>query len=359
MASGPYAGTFTERIQARIGPQTTALPMGPFPDGFDPGAQNPSQLVPVGQLLNLDASFAIASPAGTVTGTKTLAAVVPADSNHAGACREWSNEPVTGFGVVTGAYKDVRAFDIAFEATITTADGSLVDRGTTDLQARQGKASNQGGVIFDVDDLGESFDSSVTLPPPVLGKKVNVAAVSGRVLVAVPAKGAGRGAARVSQKGLKFTPLKNARQIPTGSFLNTRKGTVRLETAANTAGKRQSGDYSKGLFQVLQSRKKKAKGLTDLVLKGGNFTGCGRAKRAQAALSRRAIRRLRGSAKGRFRTRGRYSAATVRGTKWTVTDRCDGTLTKVTRGKVAVRDFRRKKTIVLNTGKSYLAKAPR
>jgi len=30
---------------------------------------------------------------------------------------------------------------------------------------------------------------------------------------------------------------------------------------------------------------------------------------------------------GRFRTRGRYSSATVRGTDWTVTDRCDGTLT--------------------------------
>ena len=64
------------------------------------------------------------------------------------------------------------------------------------------------------------------------------------------------------------------------------------------------------------------------------------------------------SAPGRCRTRGRRSAATVRGTVWTVTDRCDGTLTKVTRGKVAVRDFRRKKTIVLRAGKSYLARAP-
>ncbi len=46
----------------------------------------------------------------------------------------------------------------------------------------------------------------------------------------------------------------------------------------------------------------------------------------------------------------------VRGTKWTTTDRCDGTLTTVTRGKVAVRDFRRKKTIIVKAGKSYLAK---
>ena len=81
--------------------------------------------------------------------------------------------------------------------------------------------------------------------------------------------------------------------------------------------------------------------------------------RPRRRLSRRKIRRLRGSGKGRFRTRGRYSSATVRGTVWTVTDRCDGTLTKVTRGVVAVRDFRRKKTVRLRAGRSYLAKARR
>jgi 2-polyprenyl-3-methyl-5-hydroxy-6-metoxy-1,4-benzoquinol methylase len=77
-----------------------------------------------------------------------------------------------------------------------------------------------------------------------------------------------------------------------------------------------------------------------------------------AGLSRRSVRRLRSSATGRFRTRGRNSSATVRGTIWTTTDRCDGTLTTVKRGKVDVRDFRRKKTILVRAGKSYLAKAP-
>ena len=36
----------------------------------------------------------------------------------------------------------------------------------------------------------------------------------------------------------------------------------------------------------------------------------------------------------------------MRGTVWLTADRCDGTLTKVTRGKVAVRDLRRKRTII-------------
>jgi hypothetical protein len=44
---------------------------------------------------------------------------------------------------------------------------------------------------------------------------------------------------------------------------------------------------------------------------------------------------------------------------WGTSDRCDGTLTKVSRGRVAVRDFRRKRTITVRRGKRYLARAPR
>jgi hypothetical protein len=43
---------------------------------------------------------------------------------------------------------------------------------------------------------------------------------------------------------------------------------------------------------------------------------------------------LRASARGHFRTIGRYSAATVRGTVWQTVDRCDGTLTVDTEGVV-------------------------
>ena len=44
--------------------------------------------------------------------------------------------------------------------------------------------------------------------------------------------------------------------------------------------------------------------------------------------------KLWGNGKGKFRTSGKYSSATVRGTIWLVEDRCEGTLTKVTRGTV-------------------------
>ncbi|MGH2837548.1 MAG: TolB family protein [Thermoleophilaceae bacterium] len=191
-------------------------------------------------------------------------------------------------------------------------------------------------------------------PPPVIGDTANVREVKGKVFVGIPSSGA-----RVSQKGVDFVPLEEARQIPVGAFLDTTKGTVALTTARNRAGKVQSGKFSAGLFQVLQSRKRAAKGLTELRLKGSTagFRNCRSGGGARAsALSRRTVRRLRANAKGRYRSRGRHSAATVRGTKWVMEDRCDGTLTTVKRGSVTVRDFRLKKNITVTAGKSYLAR---
>jgi virginiamycin B lyase len=210
-----------------------------------------------------------------------------------------------------------------------------------------------------------SVSFEVVLPPPVLGKQVNAVPLSGSVFVSLPA-----GAARVAQsvpglKGRRFIPLREARQVPVGSILDTRKGRVRLQSARNRSGATQSGEFSQGVFQVLQSGKSSARGLTELRLKGASFKSCKRRKSTRksevhsaAKRSRRRIRRLRSNAKGRFRTRGRYSAATVRGTIWTTTDRCDGTLTSVRSGTVTVRDLRRKKNVKLRRGKSYLAKAP-
>jgi hypothetical protein len=203
------------------------------------------------------------------------------------------------------------------------------------------------------------------LPPPVLGVSVNVHVTRGTVRVSVPAGGSG---ARAAQKGVRFERLTEDRQIPVGSFLDTKKGRVRLTSAVDAAGTLQTGEFFKGVFQVVQKRSGKDRGLTELRLKGSSFKRCkarrrGRGKRASAAarkrLSGRTVRRLQGDANGRFRTRGRHSAATVRGTVWSMADRCDGTLTRVLRGRVAVRDFRRKKTINLRAGKSYLARAQR
>jgi ferric-dicitrate binding protein FerR (iron transport regulator) len=69
------------------------------------------------------------------------------------------------------------------------------------------------------------------------------------------------------------------------------------------------------------------------------------------------VRRLWGDGKGRFRTRGRHGAATVKGTKWLTQDSCDSTLVRVKRGTVVVRDFAKKKTVTVKQGRSYVARA--
>ncbi|MGH2763817.1 MAG: putative Ig domain-containing protein, partial [Thermoleophilaceae bacterium] len=204
------------------------------------------------------------------------------------------------------------------------------------------------------------------LPDPTQGVDVNVVPVRGTVLIGVRRDNGSpaTAGARASQKGIDFVPLREGRQIPVGSFLDTSDGVVALQSARNRAGDRQTGTFVAGLFQVRQSRKRRTRGLTTLALKGRSFRRC-RSTRphgrdASAARHRRRIRRVRGQARGRFRTRGRYSSATVRGTRWATIDRCDGTLTRVYRGRIAVRDFRRKRNILVTArDRSYFAKAPR
>ena len=249
-------------------------------------------------------------------------------------------------------------------ATVRGTDWTVIDRcdGTLTRVARGSVAVRDFRLRKTITlTEGKSYLARAEPPAPKLGKTVNVGPVRGKVFIKLPKDGK---FARASQKGAGFVRLRTARSIPVRSILDTRLGTVSLRTARNRRGRLQSGRFTGGVFRVLQSRKRKTKGLTTLRLKGSasKFDRCGRGTgssvSAKASLSRRAIRRLRARARGRYRTRGRHSAATVRGTVWTVTDRCDGTLTTVRRGTVAVRDFRRKKTVLLTRGKRYLARAP-
>jgi hypothetical protein len=193
---------------------------------------------------------------------------------------------------------------------------------------------------------GPTAATKATAPTPVFAKTVRLAPVSGTVLIRKPG-------------APDFIELRSAETLPIGTVIDTRNGTVRLTTATAPPTKLQTGNFFLGRFQVIQQRS--LKGLTDLVIqdqfKRSTCTAQGQ-QATTAKLSARILGLLRGKAKGHFRTRGRFSAATVRGTEWGVRDRCDGTLTVVTRGVVAVRDFTLQKTVIVKTGHTYLAKAP-
>jgi hypothetical protein len=187
---------------------------------------------------------------------------------------------------------------------------------------------------------------------PTLGKSVNIAPVSGLVLIEVNGK---------------FVPLTELGQIPFGSVIDATHGTFNLITAAGQKGKTQHGEFGGAVIRLTQVRTGKKKGLTTLTLLEGVFghgPSFGICKAhiaadpsATAASAKKTLQLLHASAHGKFTTKGRYGAATVLGTKWTIADRCDGTLIHDLTDSVAVTDFVHHKTIVLHAGQSYLVRA--
>jgi hypothetical protein len=221
-------------------------------------------------------------------------------------------------------------------------------------------AQNGTGTTFGPDVT--FFTGKLPVPgAPTLGKTFNISPVSGLVLIKLNGK---------------FVPLTQLRQIPKNTLINAIHGTLQVITAtgghpasdaAAKKGKKgkgkvktQTGRFSGAIFKVTQAHS----GLTTLTLaegavKGGpSFAKCkGKATDASAASSK-TLQLLKASAKGKFSTKGKYAAATVRGTKWTTADKCTGTLIHDVTDSVAVTDLVRHKTIILGPGDSYLAKKP-
>src|SRR6201999_686609 len=160
-------------------------------------------------------------------------------------------------------------------------------------------------------------------PTPFPGRTVVAAPLSGTVLVKLPG-------------GKGFTKVDATEGIPLGSTVDTRDGQVQITSKAGSVAK-----FYDGLFKLTQS-----KGVTILTLTE-QLAPCAKKKTASAAAKKPKTRKLWGNGSGAFSTRGQYSAATVRGTQWLVQDSCSGTLTKVAKGVVNVRDDVKKKTILL------------
>jgi hypothetical protein len=157
------------------------------------------------------------------------------------------------------------------------------------------------------------------------------------------------GTVKVRRPGTStFVTVSSAAEIPLGSTVDTTHGTVVLSSVPKPGAQPQSATFYAGIFKVTQPG-----GVTQLTLTQP-LAPCG--ARASAAAKQRRTRKLWGSGHGTFRTQGRFSSATVRGTQWLVQDSCAGTLTRVVRGVVAVRDDVRHKTLVLRAGKKYLAR---
>jgi hypothetical protein len=185
---------------------------------------------------------------------------------------------------------------------------------------------------------------------PVVGRSMGVKPLAGDVKVRLP-------------QSSGYVALSAAGSVPSGAIVDARAGTIVLRTAVDAAGHTQAAQIRGAIFEVRQP--KDGKGMTDLILRGGRPQGCpatGSAAMARAAVAPTAKSKPRPSSlwarddHGRFRSRGRNSAATVRGTEWITTETCAGTVTKVVKGAVDVFDRHTKRTVRVRAGHSYLAR---
>jgi hypothetical protein len=223
---------------------------------------------------------------------------------------------------------------IAPQGTCTVGVVFHATRALATHTARLGIADNAAGSPHGVD-----LRASDPLPAPVVGRSANLYPAEGRVMVLLPGS-------------RHYIRLEDARQVRTGTIVDARRGKVELCSASDRNGHEQCGIFYAGKFKVLQATANHP--TTELRLVGGSFASCSRSAKAtgQAAAKRKSRRRVWGNAKGRFRIRGRYASATVRGTVWRVADFCDGTGVRVNEGRVTVRDLVRHRNLIVRAGHS-------
>lgn len=226
-------------------------------------------------------------------------------------------------------------FQLAAGQTVTLTERDVVQPPSVGTSERRLIAATLGNVT---DPVPANSDRTIVTEvvgaggptsAPVIGESFNLKPVSGTVLVKQPSG--------------EFVPLTDADQIAPGTVIDARRGALQLTAATTKKGKLQKGVFRTGIFSVKQSRR----GLVELRLST--------TKACAAKKNKKVLNLLKADAKGKFRTRGKYSAATVRGTKWDTADRCDGTLTTVRQGSVTVEDLRLDKRVTVSAGQSYLA----
>jgi hypothetical protein len=230
-------------------------------------------------------------------------------------------------------------------------------------------ATNSAGTVDGPDQVFRTAEDP-SPPPPTIATTFNIAPVSGRVFIQLPDDAHAASAARGPAKGAGFEPLTEARQLPFGTKVDSRAGSLQLLTATGHIGKPQAGTFGGAVFGLSQKKRGRQKGLTTVSLLDGavagapSYAGCS----AHAAVDGLTATAAHAPPKvlqtlhardhnGAFRTTGRYAAGTVRGTVWSMSDRCDGTLTAVSRGIVDVTVFATRQVVAVHAHHSLLARA--
>lgn len=201
--------------------------------------------------------------------------------------------------------------------------------------------------------------------PPKPGETSVVQIVSGEVFVKLPTRTPlGFSGLRAPFQTGEFLPLKGSASIPLGSEVDTRKGEVKVESAANSyaatdrRAKQQSAQIKAAIFRIKQQRAKAKAKATALATDIGLLTPPGAESRCTGAPPKgTVVRSISMVVKGFYRALGGASTATAKSATFNTTDRCDGTLTEVGRGSVSLAVKGKKQPVKVKAGRAYLVKA--
>jgi Ca2+-binding RTX toxin-like protein len=142
---------------------------------------------------------------------------------------------------------------------------------------------------------------------------------------------------------LRVFPLERQTDVPLPAPIDARLGSVRVRSGRLAARLRG------GVFEL---RRLSASAVATRFV-APSYRVCA------VSQSSRVVRRLDvDDSSGTITARGRHLTLRGRSAAWSLVDRCDGTLVRVTRGQVRVRDIPAHKAATLRAGDRYLADAP-
>ena len=243
-----------------------------------------------------------------------------------------------GFAVSGNVVSDTAADDV--EGTVQLA-GTMEE---ISFSAHYTRAQIDG-VAFQVGGTAPAAPPVATPPPPPTTRRRRSprSPASGWSPRRPPAMSACR-----QDRAEPFVSLQDVAALPVGAVVDARKG--RLELSSSVGGSVQTASVAAGIFTIRQRRA--GAPVLALVTPKGRARACA----PRRTRPRGAVRKLVVSVpKGVLRTAGMKGVARGRNAAWTIADRCDGTLTSVRKGRVAVTAGRR--TVRVRPGRSYLVHA--
>ncbi|HEX6026111.1 MAG TPA: hypothetical protein VFZ00_29230 [Solirubrobacter sp.] len=324
-------------------------------------------------------SFPFGAPA-TFTLTSTGAGPVQFFCSLDGADSSACSSSLVLTGLAAGAHSlrvtSIDAYGVSDSTpatvTFTVEPAPVVDTdgdGRPDASDNCPDVPNSDQADRDEDGVGNACE---VLPPgdvpPVAGVRTVVQQLSGEVFVKLPA-----GRSRLGFRGMVsafqesgFIPLKGVASVPIGSAVDTRKGEIGLQAAANgyKAGHRrsrlQSARVRAAMFRIKQKRAKRRASARkasipmdlDLLSPPGAEAAC-----ASGPSKGAVVRTMSAVVKGYFRVLGESTTATARNATFNTVERCNGTVTEVGKGRVTLAVKGRRKPIVVRAGRAYLVRA--